>query len=155
MTYTEIKERNKKKYYYRVLSVREGRKTVKKREYLGVNLSPELLNVKEQKADEKLFLTKKEKNKKALEKIKKVIIKILRKHHIKRASMFGSYARGEQKKNSDIDIIIEPPKKMGLEFVEVAYELEDNLNKKVDLLTYNSIHPLIKRYVKKDEIVIL
>lgn len=155
MVYTEIKERNGRKYFYRVLAVREGKRVNKKREYLGVNLSSEILNTKEKEADEKLSLIKKEKNKKVFEKIKKLIIKILKKHNIKKASIFGSYARGEQKKNSDIDIIIEPPKKMGLEFVEVAYELEDNLNRKVDLLTYNSIHPLIKKYVKKDEVVIL
>ena len=155
MTYTEIKKRNKSKYYYRVLSIRKGKKIAKKREYLGVNLPSSLLKEKEDKADENLSLIKKQKNKKAFEKIKKIIIKVLKKHNIKKASIFGSYARGEQKKNSDIDIIIEPPKRMGLEFVEVAYELEDNLRKKVDLLTYNSIHPLIKKYVKKDEVVIL
>ena len=39
MVYTEIKEKNKRKYYYRVKSIRNGKKISKKRKYLGVNLS--------------------------------------------------------------------------------------------------------------------
>ena len=54
MTYTEIKERNGKKYYYRVISIREGENVSKKREYLGVNLNKEELKQKEQEADKKL-----------------------------------------------------------------------------------------------------
>ena len=44
MTYTEIKERNGEKYYYRVVSIRKGSSVLKKREYLGVNLNKEELN---------------------------------------------------------------------------------------------------------------
>ncbi len=54
MAYTEIKERNSRKYFYRVLSQRNGARVQKKREYLGVDLQkPELLQ-KEQEADIKL-----------------------------------------------------------------------------------------------------
>jgi predicted nucleotidyltransferase len=51
--------------------------------------------------------------KKILKKIKPKILNIINKRGIKRAGIFGSYARGEQKKNSDIDILIEPTKKIG------------------------------------------
>ncbi|MEK6926806.1 MAG: deoxyhypusine synthase [Nanoarchaeota archaeon] len=54
MSYTEIKERNGKKYYYRVVSVRYGENVQKKREYLGVDLNKEELELKEREADEKL-----------------------------------------------------------------------------------------------------
>jgi len=54
MVYTEIKERNKRKYYYRVKSVKKGKKTEKERVYLGVNLSKEELRKKEKEADKKL-----------------------------------------------------------------------------------------------------
>src|SRR3989344_4583635 len=59
--------------------------------------------------------------------------------------------KGKQKKNSDIDILIEPAKGMGLEFVGVKLELEDKLGRKVDLITYKGIHPLIKRNILKEE----
>ncbi|MBM3234257.1 proline--tRNA ligase [Candidatus Pacearchaeota archaeon] len=52
--YTEIKERNKKKYYYRVKSIRKGEKVDKERVYLGVNLNKNELKAKEDEADKKL-----------------------------------------------------------------------------------------------------
>ncbi|MBS3065629.1 Fic family protein [Candidatus Pacearchaeota archaeon] len=54
MVYNEIKERGSKKYYYRVKSVKRGKKTDKERVYLGVNLSKEKLKIKEKEADKKL-----------------------------------------------------------------------------------------------------
>ena len=92
---------------------------------------------------------------KELEKISKKIIEFLKEKGIVRAGIFGSYARGEQKKNSDIDIIIEPPKKMGIEFVTLNYDLEDSLKKKVDLITYNGINSRIKKYILDDEVRVI
>ena len=57
-----------------------------------------------------------------LEKIKPKIVRILKKYGVKKAGIFGSYARGEQKKRSDIDILIQPTKGMGLEFAGLALE---------------------------------
>ncbi len=54
MTYTEIKEKGEKKYYYRVKSVRDGEKVNKERVYLGVNLKKQELQEKEQEADKEL-----------------------------------------------------------------------------------------------------
>jgi Fic family protein len=51
MAYTEIKERNKKKYYYRVRSIRKGGKVGKKRIYLGSNLGKKELTKAEKEAD--------------------------------------------------------------------------------------------------------
>lgn len=48
MAYTEIKEKNRKKYYYRVRTLREGKKFKKKRIYLGKNLSKKDLSKKEE-----------------------------------------------------------------------------------------------------------
>ncbi|MDP1696118.1 MAG: Fic family protein [archaeon] len=55
MVYTEIKEINGKKYYYRVLSVRKNKKVGKKRIYLGVDLEKKKLEKSESLADEKLL----------------------------------------------------------------------------------------------------
>ncbi len=90
-----------------------------------------------------------------LQKVKSVIVRILKENGIRRAGIFGSFARGEQTEKSDIDIIIEPRKRMGLEFVGLAFDLEKELGKKVDLVTYKSLHPLLKKSILKDEVRIL
>ncbi|MEK6878658.1 MAG: nucleotidyltransferase family protein [Nanoarchaeota archaeon] len=107
---------------------------------------------KERGADKYLLPRKVNKN------IKKVILKVLKvlkKYNVKKAGIFGSYSRGEQKGNSDIDIIIETPKGMGIKFVSLNYDLEDALNKEVDLITYKGINPRIKKYILNDEIRII
>ena len=90
-----------------------------------------------------------------LMKLKPKIVKTLKKYGVKRAGIFGSFVRGEQGKNSDIDVLIEPTKGMGLEFVGVKLELEDELGRKVDLITYKGIHPLIKREILEEEVRII
>jgi len=153
MVYTEIKERNGKRYYYRVRSIRDGKKFKKERIYLGKDLSKEKLSIKEGTADDKLTVKK---NSIALDKIVPKIRQILKKNKIKRAGIFGSYARGDFKKNSDIDILIMPPKDMSLlDISGIKIELEDNLNKKVDLVSYNYIHPSLKENILKSEVKII
>jgi hypothetical protein len=155
MAFTEIKKRNENKYYYRVTSFREGNKISKKRKYLGANLSKEELNLKESQADKELGILDINPNKKIFEKIKSIAIMILKKNNIKKAGIFGSYATGKNKKSSDVDIIVEPPKNIGLGFVRIQFELEDNLKKKVDLITYNSVHPLLKKRILNEEVKII
>lgn len=87
--------------------------------------------------------------------IKKKIIPILKKNRVVRAGIFGSYARGEQKKDSDIDILIDVDNLGLFELVGIKLELEDELGKKVDLLTYRSIHPYIKKNILASEVRII
>ena len=63
MTYTEIKKQGENKYFYRVKSIRHGKKVDKQRVYLGGNLNPQELKQKEQNAD-KILLNIREPNKK-------------------------------------------------------------------------------------------
>ncbi len=86
------------------------------------------------------------------------IIKILREHKeelkekykIKEIKIFGSYARGEQKETSDIDIIVDVEETPTLiELLRVEEENERILDIKVDLLTEESISPFIKPYIKE------
>ncbi len=156
MAYTEIKERNGKKYYYRVISLRNGNKISKKRKYLGVDLSDNSRLSKEREADRELNVKKEIRKKEIIEKLKRKIIKILRKNKIKRAGIFGSYASGKAKKNSDIDILIMPSKSMSLlDLSGLKIELEDKLNKKVDLISYKYIHPHLKDRILKSEFKIM
>ena len=93
-----------------------------------------------------------------LSRIKRKIIPILKKNDVVKAGIFGSYARGEAKKRSDIDILIKVKrgKKFSLfDLVGLQMELEKKLGKKVDLLTYNGISPYLKKYILEDEIKII
>lgn len=91
-----------------------------------------------------------------LEQIKKKVIPILKKAGVKRSSLFGSYVRGEEKKNSDLDILIDAPEKMSLfDLAGLKIDLEEKLGKKVDVITYNSIHPLLKEHILRDQLRII
>lgn len=152
MPYTEIKQRNENKYYYRVISVRKEGKVGKKRVYLGKNLLKTQLAEKEAVIDKEFLKIKRDKT---INKIKPKIIKVLREYNIKKAGIFGSYARGEQKKDSDIDIIITPPKGIGFGFAGIAIKLEETLKKKVDLITYNGIYHLLRKKILDEEVRII
>ena len=83
---------------------------------------------------------------------------ILKRHRIAKAAVFGSYARGEHKKNSDIDILIEyipETRKTYFDIIDLKNELEEVLEKKVDLVTKGVISSLIKEDVLKEMQVIL
>jgi|CXWJ01.1.fsa_nt_gi predicted nucleotidyltransferase len=71
-------------------------------------------------------------------------------------AVFGSYARGEETKESDIDLMVELKVNMGLfEFAELREDLAEKLKMKVDLLTFNTVkNPLRKKYIEKDLTVI-
>jgi len=90
-------------------------------------------------------------------KIKNKIIKTLKLYDIKRAAVFGSVARGEAKKNSDIDILIEFKNndKTLFDLVGLKMDLEKMLKKRVDVLTYNSLHPLLRDAILEEQKAIL
>lgn len=90
-----------------------------------------------------------------LKRLKPKIVSILKARGVKKAGIFGSIVRGQQKKNSDIDILILPPKGIGFGFVGIQNELEKKLGKKVDLLSYRAIHPLLKNKILKEEVRII
>ena len=91
-----------------------------------------------------------------INKIKSKIKKKLDEYGVIRAGIFGSYARGDQKKSSDIDIVVEVKKDFSLfDLVALEREISEILKKKVDLITYKSIHPLLKKRILSEEVKIL
>lgn len=87
--------------------------------------------------------------------IKNKIVPILKRQGVTRAALFGSVARGEAKKNSDVDILVRLQKGKNLfDFVGLKLELEEKLGKKVDLVSYGAIKPRLKDIILKDEKVI-
>ncbi len=92
-----------------------------------------------------------------LEGIKKKVLPVLKKHAVKRAAIFGSYARGEAKAKSDVDFLIEykTKNKSLFDLVDLKFDLEETLNCKVDLVTYNSIYWRIREQILAEQVVIL
>jgi len=91
-----------------------------------------------------------------LEGLKGKIIPVLERYDVKRAAVFGSFVRGEQKEGSDIDILVEfEGEKSLLDLAGLKIELEEALHRKVDVLTYNSLHPLLKDKILQEQKVIL
>ena len=80
---------------------------------------------------------------------------VIARYPVKKAGIFGSYARSEMTESSDIDIAIEPDPTMDYYlFYDLKEDLEKTLGKKVDLLTYRSLKPSFLEIIKKDERII-
>lgn len=91
-----------------------------------------------------------------IDQIKTKALPILKEAGVIRSSLFGSYVRGEEREDSDIDMLIEFPKgKSLLDLVRLERKLKEVLGKDVDLLTYKSISPLLKTYIQREQIQIL
>ena len=85
----------------------------------------------------------------------KKVTSILKRYGAKEISIFGSYARGEEKKTSDLDIIVEFSERKSLfDIVGIEQELSEALDIKVDLLTEKSISPYLIDRIKKEMVVI-
>ncbi len=85
------------------------------------------------------------KTRKEIEKIlkkKKSFLK--KKFSVKEIGIFGSYARGDQSKDSDIDILVTFSDDVGWEFVDLKEYLEKLLGLKVDLVTIKALKPQLK-----------
>src|SRR5690242_17978912 len=80
-----------------------------------------------------------------LEQIKGKILPLLEQAHVTKAAIFGSYARGDNDENSDIDILVDYPRERSiLAFLDLAFDLEETLQKQVDLVDYKRIHPILR-----------
>ena len=93
MVHTEIQEKNRNKYYYRVKNFRDEKRIRKERVYLGVNLEKNELNKLELEADKKLNIFSailSEEDKKLLEKIKRDFSKEPKENHENRYESFCS-----------------------------------------------------------------
>ncbi len=84
------------------------------------------------------------------------IVHILKRNEVMEAGVFGSYARGEAGKKSDLDMLVKMKRnKSLLDLAGLEIELEKKIKIRVDLLTYDSINPLLKKQILKEEIKIL
>ena len=71
-------------------------------------------------------------------------------HHVKRIGLFGSFARGEEHPESDIDLMVEIETPDFNNFMDLSYGLEELFKRKVELITDGSLSPYIQPYVEKE-----
>ena len=92
-----------------------------------------------------------------IRRIKKIIVPILKRNGVVKAGIFGSYARGEAKKGSDIDILIKfrRGRKSLLDLVHVERMLKEDIGRKVDVVEYCTIHPKLKEGILNEEVKLL
>ena len=85
-----------------------------------------------------------------IEELKKHRAEITKKFTVRKIGVFGSYARGEQKEISDVDILVEFDKPTFDNFMDLVFFLEELLGKKVELVTTKALSPYISPFVKQE-----
>lgn len=81
----------------------------------------------------------------------------LSQYHISSIGLFGSYSRNEETDNSDIDIVYllaENQKLSYYQLLDIEHQLENQFNKKVELVNYKYMNPIIKYKADKDIIYV-
>ena len=88
--------------------------------------------------------------------IEKIIVAVLKANDVKRAALFGSFVRAENNEDSDIDVVVEfNGRKSLLDLAGLKIDLEDDLGRDVDVVTYDSLHPLLRDRILNEQKVIL
>lgn len=95
---------------------------------------------------------------KTLEEIKQTLYHhkkhLFAKYPIKSLAIFGSYARKEQKQESDLDLMVEFDDKIGIRFIDLADEIENLIGFKVDLISKKGIKSKYYRSILNDLIYV-
>ncbi|SHF07576.1 hypothetical protein SAMN05444392_10769 [Seinonella peptonophila] len=84
--------------------------------------------------------------------LKKMKLFLRDSYGVKKIGYFGSYVRGEQTEKSDIDLLVEFSKPIGLRFVELKEHLERELGKNVDLVTTKALKPQLREAILNEVI---
>ena len=73
---------------------------------------------------------------------------------VRRMALFGSYARGDQRSDSDVDVLVDIDPSVGLEFVTLAEQIEQLLGLPVELVSRRAIKPSKLKYIEQDLIYV-
>ncbi|MCH7397434.1 nucleotidyltransferase family protein [Belliella sp. DSM 107340] len=91
---------------------------------------------------------------KDLREMQKILAKnkslLFEKYPIKNLAIFGSFVRNEQKEDSDLDVLVEFNDKIGIEFINLANELEEILEIKVDLVSSKGVKSKYLDSIRED-----
>ena len=72
------------------------------------------------------------------------------KYPLKSIALFGSYVCGEQRADSDIDLLVDFTQPVGMEVVDLALDLEEILRQRVDIITYNAVKNRLFHHIEGD-----
>jgi predicted nucleotidyltransferase len=75
---------------------------------------------------------------------------LVRRYPIRRLAVFGSYARGDQRRDSDVDVLVDVDPSIGLRFVDLAEELNELLGVEVDLVSTRAVRPQHWPLIERD-----
>lgn len=86
-----------------------------------------------------------------LAELRAAVLRVTREHGVRNVRVFGSFARGEQRPTSDVDLLVDLPEGMSLfQFVGLKLDLEDALHRKVDVVAADSIKPALREAILAD-----
>ena len=77
-------------------------------------------------------------------------LRLTEKYGLSLIAIFGSYGREQQTETSDIDILVDFKRPIGIEFIDLANELEKILKAKVDLVSKNGVRPQYLQQIEQD-----
>lgn len=88
----------------------------------------------------------------SIDEVKEKITPILKEYGVKKASVFGSVSRGDDRPDSDVDLLVElGPGPMGMiKFIGLKHRLENSLGKDVDLVTEGNINKHMEPYIRPE-----
>lgn len=90
----------------------------------------------------------------SLQDIKRVLkdnkVRLYKKYGLRDMAIFGSYSRGQQTEASDIDILVDFQQPIGIQFIDLAEELETLLHHRIDLVSKKGIKPSYLKFIEKE-----
>ena len=75
---------------------------------------------------------------------------LMRRFGLKRLALFGSFAREDQREDSDVDVMVEVEPSIGLGFVELADRIEDALGIRTEVVSRRAIKPRYWEVIKEE-----
>ena len=91
---------------------------------------------------------------KVINKLQHIKPYLQREYAVKRVGLFGSMARGTYTDSSDVDIMVEFEHPVGVEFIDLSYLLEKELNRRVDVVSFKGIKEKYLKEIEKDIIYV-
>jgi len=89
-----------------------------------------------------------------LETLRDMKPELTEKYKLRSIALFGSYARGEQTSESDVDVLVDVDPVIGLGFVEMADAIEARLGIRTDVVPVDGVKPRYRDFIQKDVVYV-
>ena len=85
-----------------------------------------------------------------LDALRKVHAELRSRYPIRRLALFGSWARGDARQDSDVDVLVDVDPSVGLRFVQLAEEIERALGRPADVVSRRAIGPSLWKQIEPE-----